>query len=391
MLSTDFQNRYGNASAPTISSGLKFTRKFYEGQDFIEKVEEITAQLLQELFYAKYADYRPLGGNVCDLAAVLALSKHGDVVMTVSRSAGGHFPVDAQIAALGRKAVHFPFDSDNHTIDLRGTEKEIERSRPSLLLLDSPVILFPLPVSDLARMAKEVDANVAYDGAHVLGLIAGRCFQDPLGEGAVALFGSTAKTFPGPQGGVFLSNAENKILQKIDETICPIVHSNYHQAKVAALGVAAAEMIRYGRDYATQVINNAKTLASSLHLKGFAIPYEHRGFTQSHEVLIDCRKMKSKAPEASRVLSKCNIITTRCPMPWDGEDETSGLRLGTSELTRLGMKEDEMEQIAEIFRQTLTEEKSPEIIAAKVAELMDKHQTISYSFDEGMSAYDLAL
>jgi glycine hydroxymethyltransferase len=159
--------------------------------------------------------------------------------------------------------------------------------------------------------------------------------------------------------------------------------SNHHLHHVAAKGVTAAEMIKYGKVYADQIIRNAQAFAEALHEEGFTVVAEHKGFTQSHQVALDFKEFIGKW--AAQTLEKANIITNKNLLPWDpveNSDNPSGMRLGTQEMTRVGMKESEMKYIAELFKKVVIDKKDPESVKKEVTEFRKDYQKVLYSFDQ---------
>ncbi len=390
-LSSDFECRYGNAYAPTLSTDWEAFAKvrWYEGLQYVENVEKICNTLLRQLFDAKYADYRPLSGSSAILANWLSLTEPGDTIVTTRDYDGGHGSGwDDCATILGRKVTHWPFDSNEFRIDVDKAERMIRRTKPKLLVFGASQILFPAPISELKSVADDVSAYCVYDGSHVMGLLAGKRLQDPLREGAIALFGSTHKTFPGPQGGLIVSNAQHEILEKLDRTLSPTLFDNYHQHRVAALAVASAEMIAFGQAYADQIIRNAKALGQALNEEGFTVVGSHKGFTQTHQVLLDVRPLKRDGRELAKVLASCNIITNQIHLPGDpSEDRFGGVRLGTAEVTRTGMKENEMKTVASLFRLCLIDRRGTGHVKRQVIKFKARFNRLKYSFDEGLPAY----
>ncbi len=390
-LVSDFGGRYGNAYAPTLTTNWEMYEKvkWYEGLDYITEVEKICHQQLKSLFDANYADYRPISGSAAILASWLALTEVGDTIITTDEYDGGHGAGwDESARLMGRKIQHWPFDAENFTIDVDKAKKMIQQIRPRLLVFGGSQLLFPAPIADLQREAEDVSALCVYDGSHVLGLIAGRQLQDPLREGADVLFGSTHKSFPGPQGGVILSNARSEILMKLDRALDPALFDNYHQHRVAALAVAAAEMIEYGEKYARQIVRNAKALARALHDQGLPAICQQRGWTQTHQVILDMRVLGGEGAEAAKQLAACNIITNKIHLPRDTEEgRYGGVRLGVSELTRTGAGEADMRDVAVLFRKVLVDNVESGLIRSRVRRLAGTFQKLAYSFDSGTLAY----
>jgi glycine hydroxymethyltransferase len=246
------------------------------------------------------------------------------------------------------------------------------------------LFLFPHPVAQVKDAAEEVGATIAYDAAHVLGLIAGKRFQDPFKEGAKIVTSSTHKTFPGPQGGlVMIKGLAQEQAANFQWATFPGVVSNHHLHHMAAKGITAAEMLKYGKKYAEQIIKNAKALAQALHEEGFTVVAEHKGFTESHQVALDFKEFIGKW--AAQTLEKANIITNKNLLPWDpveNSDNPSGMRLGTQEMTRVGMEESEMNYTAELFRKVILDKEDPDSVKKEVTEFRKDYQDVLYSFDQ---------
>jgi glycine hydroxymethyltransferase len=390
-LPTDFGCRYVNTVGPALATNWATYEegKVYEGLDHIVEVEKICQKLLQQLFRAKYADYRPLSGSAAILGNWAALTDVGDVIVTTDIESGGHGEGwDDAAILMGRKIEHWPFDSKEFTIDLEAAKKKIKRIKPKLLVFGASRILFPAPIRELKDVADNVGAYCTYDGSHVLGLIAGRRFQDPLREGVITLFGSIHKTFPGPQGGVVLSNADEDVLKRLDIAMVPSLFDNYHQNRVAALAVAAAEMIEYGEKYADQIIRNAKALGQALNDEGFTVVASHKGFTETHQILLDVRPTGRGGIESAKALASCNIIANRGFLAGDRKERKSGaVRFGVSELTRIGMKESTMADVARLIRKCLLDNVSPATVKQEVIQLRQQYNRLEFSFDQGLPPY----
>jgi len=286
--------------------------------------------------------------------------------------------------------IEYPFDVEEMNIDVDLTEKLIRIVKPKVALFGRSVFLFPAPIKELRGALDEVGATVWYDGAHVLGLIAGGKFQDPLHEGADVMTGSTHKTLPGPQRGMILANPQgdeekrDKLWKKIQRGVFPGVLSNHHLHHMAALAVSLAEHIEFGRQYAEQIVRNAKTLAEELHTLGFKVLGEKNGFTESHTVLVDV-VAQGGGRKVAVDLEKANIIVNYNLLPYDDPKKPrnpSGIRLGVQELTRLGMKEGEMRHVAELIKKVAMDESIDEV-REEVKALKREFNTIRYCFNEG--------
>jgi len=371
-LATDLSHRY--------AEGLPCER-LYEGCEYIDTIENMAIDLSKKLFNAPHANVQPNSGVVANLASFFALTKPNDLLMALNVPVGGHIShADVSAAGIrGLRILSHPFDNEMMNIDADAMKKEIIKNKPKVVLLGGSLFLFPHPVEDAREAADEIGAKVMYDGAHVLGLIAGGKFQDPLKEGADLLVGSTHKTFPGPQGGIILCTEELK--NTIDEAVFPGVVSNHHLHHVAALGITLAEMLEFGRDYADQIVKNAKALAQSLYELGFEVLCEDQGFTESHQVAMDVKKIGSAAKMAKDMEAN-NIILNKNLLPWDDRkrtDDPSGIRLGTQEITRRGLKEAQMQEVAEFIKMVAMDNKN---VKNEVTEFMNQYTKVHYAFEE---------
>ena len=372
-LATDFAHRY--------AEGQAFER-FYEGCQYVDLVEDKTKKLSCKVYDCDYANVQPVSGVTANLAAFFGFAKPGEKVMALEVPSGGHIShADVSAAGIrGLKTVFHPLDKNVMNIDIDAMNKKILEEKPKIVLFGGSLFLFPHPIKEAREAADEVGATIMYDGAHVLGLIAGGQFQQPLKEGADVMMGSTHKTFPGPQGGIILSDKKNEKL--IDNAVFPGVVSNHHLHHLAGLGIATAEMLEFGEAYAKQTIKNAKALAGALAEQGFNVLCEDLGYTESHQVAMDVRDVK-RATILAKELEQNNIILNKNLIPGDNvndSDDPSGIRIGTQEITRRGMKEKEMEEVAEFIWKVAEGDKVD--IKDEVTEFMSQYRTIHYAFEE---------
>jgi glycine hydroxymethyltransferase len=229
---------------------------------------------------------------------------------------------------------------------------------------------------------------VWYDAAHVLGLIAGGEFQDPFREGVDIITGSTHKTLPGPQHGILLAEPpDDKVAKRLLRGVFPGVVSNHHLHAMAALGITLAEHIEFGRDYASQVVRNARALGQALYERGVRVVCEHLGFTRSHALAVDVSGHGGGAEVALR-LENASIVANKNLMPEDTSPvRPSGIRLGSQELTRLGMRESHMGEVAALIARVVVDGEEPATVARDVAALRADFQTIQYCFRAGAPAH----
>jgi len=382
LLSSDLSHRYAEG---------KVGQRFYRGCKYIDEIEAKTIELAKDLFKAEHVNVQPISGVNANMATFFAFSKPGDKIISLKVSDGGHIShVKYSSAGLrGLKVYHHPFDAEKMNIDEEMMVEEILEVKPKIVLFGASLFLFPHPVKEAVDAAREIGAKIVYDGAHVLGLIAGGKFQDPLREGADVLTASTHKTFPGPQGGVIFCKKE--LAREIDLAVFPGTVSNHHLHHLAAFGITLAEMKEFGQEYAEQVIKNAKHLAKVLYKMGFNALCKRYDFTESHQIVIDVADLGGGREVAVR-LEDAGIILNGNLLPLDSDMDAakpSGIRIGTQELTRIGMGEEEMKEIAEFLERVLLKEEPPERVNKDVVEMKKRYQHVHYCFDTGR-AYDFS-
>jgi glycine hydroxymethyltransferase len=332
---------------------------------------------------------QPISGVNCNIAAFFALANPGDKLIALAVPSGGHIS-HARFSAAGIRGLKIythPFDNNTMNIDPDRMVKDIRRIKPKVVMFGASLFLFPHPVKEAREACDEVGASIIYDGAHVLGLIAGRQFQDPLREGVDVLTGSTHKTFPGPQGGIIM--CQEKFAKDIDEAVFPGTVSNAHLHHKAGLAITLAEMKKFGKAYAAQIVKNSQALGAYMDELGFNVLCKDQGYTKSHQIAVDVSKIGGGSVLAAK-LEQANIITNKNLFPWDhvnGTDDPSGLRLGTQELTRIGMKEREMREVAKLIKRVVIDKEEPEKVKKDVVQLKSQYQTVHYCFD-GDGAYE---
>ena len=389
---SDFGNRYAEGWPG---------ERVYAGCIYIDDVEFECMKLAKKLYKAKFADVRPISGVVANLVVYSAFTVPGDVMLAPSIPAGGHISHGKKehygTAGLvhGLEIEYYPFNAEEMTIDVDKTKQKVKVLKkdgrlPRMAMFGGSLFLFPHPVKELSDFLKSYDMHINYDAAHVAGLIAGGKFQDPLREGADTITMSTHKTLFGPQGGLVLGSEEHE--EVIKKATFPGLTSSHHIHHMAAKAVAFAEALEFGKDYATQVIKNAKLFAEALSDKGFRVLGESRGFTKSHQIAVNVLDY-SDGGKVEADLEKANIIVNRQLIPGDikaGRNyfHPSGIRLGVSEITRLGMKKNEMQEIASFIKQVIIEKKDPKKILTKVKALRKNYQKVKFCFDNKLGAYE---
>ena len=389
---SDFGNRYAEGWPG---------ERVYAGCTYIDEVEIQCMELAQKLFKAEFADVRSVSGVVANLAIYSAYSNPGDVMIASSIPAGGHISHGKKEHSGTAGLVHgldiefFAFDPEEMTLDVDKTKAKVEDLKsqgrlPKIAMFGGSVFLFPHPVKELAEFLKGHGMHINYDAAHVAGLIAGGKFQDPLREGTDTMTMSTHKTLFGPQGGLVIGSEEHA--EPIKKAMFPGLTSSHHIHHMGAKAVAFAEALEFGKDYAEQTIKNAKALASELNNVGFKVLGEKRGYTESHQTVVNVLDYGDGGTiEAD--LEKANIIVNRQLIPGDLKANRhymhpGGIRLGTSEITRLGMKESEMKEIASLIKQVVVDKKDAVEVANRVKEFKTDFKKTQYCFDNKLGAYE---
>jgi glycine hydroxymethyltransferase len=382
VMNSDLNNRY--------AEGLP-GKRYYQGNIYFDQIEALCEELSREVFRCRFADVRSTSGTVANMAVLMALTKTRDKMTTVALSDGGHIS-HAKIGATGLRGIktyNYPFDEKNMNIDVQGAKKLIREVKPKVALFGQSVFLFPTPLDELKEVFSEVGCATWYDAAHVLGLIAGKRFQEPLKEGIDVVSGSTHKTLPGPQHGMIISDIPREGLDvALRRGVFPGVTSNHHLHSVAALAVTLAETTEFGEAYADQIIRNAKALGQALHERGLDVLCEHLGFTESHTIVVDVEEFGGGA-KVAKALEGANIILNKNLLPWDSDPvRPCGVRIGTQELARLGMKEKEMLEVAEFISRVVVKGEAPEKVKEAVIPFKRQFTKLHYCFFEGEEAYE---
>jgi len=316
-----------------------------------------------------------------------ALTEPGDVIMSISQPFGGHSSnrIDGPAGIRDLKIVDIPFDPVELEVDLELFRKVAPLVRPKLVALGVSMALFPFPIRAIHEVVAEWGGRIFFDGAHQLGLIAAGQYQDPLREGAAVMTGSAGKTFSGPQSGIIVWD-DPELTVPITHAIFPMLAATHQVNRVAGLAVSAAEMLAFGEVYMAQIVRNAKALGTALDRRGIPVLGAHKGYTTTQQVIADVRQFGGGLEVAQR-LERANIITNKNLIPSDRAedwDRPSGLRIGTIEVTRLGMHETEMETIADFIARILVEKLAPEDVVKDVIEFRRAYQTLYYCFDNSL-------
>ena len=337
-LSSDLGGRY-----PTYYDNP--AERNYLGTDVMAEMEVSALEVAKKVYEADFVDFRPLGGEMAGNAVVLGLVSAGDTVLETGDGYGGQRVTTKLITAHALEELinveYIPYDPETHDIDVEALSHMMREHKPKLVILGRSHILFPDRVEALRSVADDVGAFVAYDLSHISGLVAGKSFPNPLDQGADVVMGSHTKSLPGPQGGMFFTRRED-IYQKVRRGLYPPLVCNHHVERAPALAATFLEMWEFGEAYASQIARNSAALGTALYELGLGAQYPERGFSQSHQVLVDVSDY-GKGKDIAKHLESANIIAGPGSIPrptWAAEGRAlTGLRLGTQELTRIGLTE----------------------------------------------------
>jgi len=307
---------------------------FYLGTKYIDEIYTLGVKIAKKIYEAGYADLRPPSGHISDMALLMAFTQYNDNILIISEKHGGYPGLESNTlpSKLGLKVVYAPYSLEEGNIDIDRLENLLRMTRVDLMFIGSSFIPFIHPIKELGEISVKYGIPFIYDGSHVLGLIAGRKYPNPLKYNAIALCGSTHKTLPGPQGGIILSTEEAS--EYIRKNIVMYVVDNPHYNRIAALTYTLLEMNEYSERYAMQIVKNSKKLAEELYNRGIPVKYSEKGFTETYQVILDIDKIRDFKLFAKR-LEDVGIIIDY------------GGRIGTQEITRRGLYEDDMIDIAE--------------------------------------------
>lgn len=353
--------------------------RLYGGCAYIDMIERDVVRLARQIFGMERVIVQFLSGMQANIGAYNAILKPGDVVISAQAKHGGHYSHGEQgpLRFFSPKVVPVPFEDECYNINLPELEKLMEQTRPTLLIVGWSEFLFPHDLPTLRKFCDTYNTRLMYDMSHVAGLIAGNVFQPDVAEFADIITSSTGKSLHAPDHGLVMFHDES-LEEGVLDAVMPLLTSNTHAQEMAALGVALAEHSQYGHEYAQQVVRNAKALGQALHEQGLGVLYSELGFTESHTVLVEF----PAAETAVTLLDRAGLLANACQLPWDPPEVTTGLRLGTQVVTRRGMREEDMGQVAEAVTRVIKDGEEPEAVGFQIIRpLAEQFQRAAFSFD----------
>ena len=349
-------------------------RRYYEGQQVIDVIETLATDRAKALFGVQHANVQPYSGSPANLAVYLALAAPGDTIMGMALPMGGHLTHGWPVSVTGKwfRAVQYGVRADTGRVDLDEVRDLARRERPKLIFCGGTAIPRTIDFPAFAEIADEAGAVLVADIAHIAGLIAGGAHPSPVGYAAV-ITTTTHKTLRGPRGAMIMSDAE--YAKALDRAVFPGLQGGPHNHTTAAIAVALHEAAQPEfREYAAQVVRNAKALADSLSERGYTLV---SGGTDNHLILADLTSQGIGGKPAAQALDRAGIELNYNTVPFDKRKpfDPSGIRLGTPAITTRGLDETHMPQIAAWMDEAISaaakeDETTIERIAGEVRELL---------------------
>ena len=356
--------------------------KYETGLGAIEQIEIITQELACEVFGSTYAEFRVPSGAIANLYAFMATTEPHDTIIAPPASIGGHVTHHkGGSAGLYRlNTISAPVDQTGYTIDIDALRKLAHEVKPKLITVGGSLNLFHHPIAQVRAIADEVGAKVLFDAAHLCGMIAGKVWPQPLVEGAHLMTFSTYKSLGGPAGGLIVTN-DDEIAQKLDAIAYPGLTANFDAAKTAALGITLQDWKSVGRDYAQMMVKTSQALAQHLQNLGVNIFASDKGFTTSHQFAILAAPYGG-GQTAARRMGEAGLLACGIGLPIEQvEGDLNGLRIGTPEIVRIGMKVEHMQDLAGFIARSLDTSAEPKSIQREITEWRKQFSGVHYTVD----------
>ena len=356
--------------------------KYETGLGAIEQIEIITQELACEVFGSTYAEFRVPSGAIANLYAFMATTEPHDTIIAPPASIGGHVTHHkGGSAGLYRlNTISAPVDETGYTIDIDALRKLAHEVKPKLITVGGSLNLFHHPIAQVRAIADEVGAKVLFDAAHLCGMIAGKVWPQPLVEGAHLMTFSTYKSLGGPAGGLIVTN-DDEIAQKLDAIAYPGLTANFDAAKTAALGITLQDWKSVGRDYAQMMVKTSQALAQHLQNLGVNIFASDKGFTTSHQFAILAAPYGG-GQTAARRMGEAGLLACGIGLPIEQvEGDLNGLRIGTPEIVRIGMKVEHMQDLAGFIARSLDTSVEPKSIQREITEWRKQFSGVHYTVD----------
>ncbi len=320
-------------------------KRYYEGQQIVDPLEELAVERAKALFGAEHANVQPYSGSPANLAVYLAFLSPGDTVLSMDLPMGGHLTHGSPVSITGKwfRPVHYGVRRETGRVDMNDVREIALRERPKLIICGGTAIPRTIEFAAFAEIAREVGAILLADMAHIAGLVAGGAHPSPVGHADV-ISTTTHKTLRGPRGAMLLTTAEHA--KTLDKAVFPGLQGGPHNHTTAAIAVALKEASQPSfKDYAANVVANAQALADALLERGFDLV---SGGTDNHLLLVDLTNKGVTGKIAAKALDAAGIELNFNTVPFDPRRpfDPSGLRLGSAAITTRGLGTGHMPAVA---------------------------------------------
>lgn len=351
-------------------------KRYYGGCEFVDVVEQLAIDRAKQLFNAGYANVQPHSGAQANMAVFFALLEPGDTVMGMSLTDGGHLTHGSPVNMSGKyfNIVPYGVSKETEQIDYDALQKQAEECKPKLIVAGASAYPRILDFPRLSQIAKSVGAYLMTDIAHIAGLVATGYHPSPM-EYADVVTTTTHKTLRGPRGGMIMCK-DPELGKKFNKAVFPGIQGGPLMHVIAAKAVALGEALRPEfKEYAGQVVKNAKVLADTLTEKGFRLV---SGGTDNHLMLVDLTSKGLTGKEAQNLLDEVNITANKNTIPFEPLSPfvTSGIRLGSPALTTRGFKDEDMREVGNVMALVLdhpNDDGAKEEACKRVAALCEKY------------------
>lgn len=343
-------------------------KRYYGGCEHVDVVEQLAIDRVKQLFGAEHANVQPHSGAQANTAVYFAFLEPGDTILGMNLAHGGHLTHGSPVNISGKwfNIVPYGVDEKTHLINYDEVAELAAKHRPKMIVAGASAYSRIIDFERMGQIAREVGAMLMVDMAHIAGLVAAGLHPNPVGHADIVTT-TTHKTLRGPRGGVIMCRSE--LAAKIDKAIFPGIQGGPLMHVIAAKAVAFKEALSEDfKLYQQQIIKNSATLAESLLKSGFTLV---SGGTDNHLLLVDLRPQNMTGKEAEKILDEVGVTVNKNAIPYDPTSPfiTSGIRVGTAALTSRGMKEAEMEIVANIIAMVLTHP-ADETVKAKAASMI---------------------
>lgn len=335
-------------------------KRYYNGCEIVDKVEELAQKRACELFKMDHANVQPHSGAQANMAVFFALLKHGDTILGMDLSNGGHLSHGCPVNFSGTyfDAKSYGVDSEGN-IDYEDVRKKAHEYKPKLIICGASNYSKVIDFKRFREIADEVGAILMADIAHIAGLIAGAVHPSPAGYAQIVTT-TTHKTLRGPRGGIIMCDEE--FAAAIDKAVFPGIQGGPLEHIIAGKAVALKEaMSPEFKEYAKQIVKNAKAMAEGLIENGMEIV---GGMTENHLMTLDLRNTGKTGKDMANVLERVGITANKNTVPNDPQSPfvTSGIRLGAAAMTTRGFKEDDMKEVARIIAEAIKNSDNEKIL-----------------------------